>query len=746
MQDRNEPFAEQAPTVTLREYLDILRRRRAIILQTFVIVLIIGVVWTMTLAPVYTASARLLVEPPGPSLNLYSGQPDAFAEMFQQSGRYSMGTQIELLQAPDIRKKVADKIGGGLPGMSVQLLEGTSILVVSASGDNPETVASAPNTLLDVYAEYVGDRRGKELQRAIDFAENQRNLATKELRQVEGQIRAFKSKSKVAELEVTRRNQIELVREAKGQVDALSGQIAAIEARVTSTKQAMADLEAQGKTTLVSVVSDKQDPAVLALEDQKSQLQLEKRILLDNQKTDIHPDVVALTERIGLLDKRIADKRRTTVVRNQIKNPRYESLSDSLIGFGIDLSALNMQLASAYRSYADAQKRLAQFPDWETTLDELTRRRDAAAKSADSFNSRIEDMKLRMETRPKMARVLEYATTPTAPVKPNRPQNIIFAGLLGLLLGLGVALLQELFDDRINSPEEAERVLHLPNLGQVPLIEEEGLRLIRDISTFSPLMESYRTLRTNLNFAAVGSPLRSLVVTSSLPAEGKSTTVANLAMAMAFDGRNVIIVDADLRRPSQHHLFKLGASPGLTDILVGTHRIEDVMVPVPNMPGVSLIPAGSPPPNPAELLGSTAMGHFLAEIETLADVVILDTPPTLAVADSVVLSARADGVLMVVSYGDTKKANVKQAKDILNRANANVLGTVLNRMDSSASGYYYYGKYYVPVSDAGQISGTAGDGVPSAPSGAPVVSDSDDTPTRITAAAPASDGAKDAKE
>ena len=298
---------------------------------------------------------------------------------------------------------------------------------------------------------------------------------------------------------------------------------------------------------------------------------------------------------------------------------------------------------------------------------------------------------------------MQSAEVPSAPIRPKKAQNIVMAGLLGLFFGLCLALLQELFDDRINSPEEAERVLRMPNLGHIPMIEEEGLRLIKDISAFSPLMESYRSLRTNINFAAVGTPIRSLVVTSSVPAEGKSTTVANLAMAMALDSKRVIIVDADLRRPSQHKLFKIDSSPGLTDLLVGTHTIEEVIRET-GVANVQVIPAGSPPPNPAELLGSAAMGHLLATLEASADVVLFDSPPALAVADSVVLASRTNGVILVIGYGETKKTNTRKAMEILSRANAHVLGTVLNRMDGPSSGYYY-GKYYVPATAASLTGG-----------------------------------------
>jgi len=355
---------------------------------------------------------------------------------------------------------------------------------------------------------------------------------------------------------------------------------------------------------------------------------------------------------------------------------------------------LAKRLAEGARNVAAKKQRIASLPTLEQINNTLANTRAGALATIASSGENIGNLQTSISAQPEMATIIDRATANDRPVRPNRVQNILFAAVIGLFLGLGLALLQELFDDRINSADEAERVLKLPSLGYIPNIEEEGLRLIRDISTFSPLMESYRTLRTNINFAAVGNAVRSMVVTSSVPAEGKSTTCANLAMAMAMDGKKVIIVDADLRRPSQHHLFKVDASPGLTDILIGSHTIDEVMRQT-SVENVFIIPAGSPPPNPAELLGSAAMGRFLAEVETRADVVLLDTPPALAVADATVLAARTDGALLVVGYGDTKKTSVKRAKDMLARGNANILGTVLNRMEGAGGGYYYYGKYYM---------------------------------------------------
>ncbi|MES2461071.1 MAG: CpsD/CapB family tyrosine-protein kinase [Armatimonadota bacterium] len=246
--------------------------------------------------------------------------------------------------------------------------------------------------------------------------------------------------------------------------------------------------------------------------------------------------------------------------------------------------------------------------------------------------------------------------------------------------------------NRFFDPWEPEKLLGVPTLGFLPRIDEPTLRLIRDISSFSPLMESFRTLRTNLYFATE-QPLRSLAVMSSVPAEGKSTTTANLAMALAMDGKKVIVVDADLRRPTQHKLFQIAQSPGLVDLLTEEQTVKNVLRQT-NVPGVRVITAGAPPPNAPELLGSGNVARLLAELERHCDIVLLDTPPVLAVADGPIVASQVGGVLLVIGYGETKKENTAQCMQALSRCRANVLGTALNRMQGPEEGYYY-GKYYV---------------------------------------------------
>ncbi len=204
----------------------------------------------------------------------------------------------------------------------------------------------------------------------------------------------------------------------------------------------------------------------------------------------------------------------------------------------------------------------------------------------------------------------------------------------------------------------------------------------------SPVSEAYRTLRTNLSFSSLDEPIRTLVVTSPAPDEGKSTTVANLAVTMAQGGRSTILVDCDLRRPALHTLFDIQSEPGLTNLLLeedGQPALQQTEV-----AGLQILTSGPLPPNPADLLGSQKIDKVIASLVEQADVVLFDAPPVMAVTDAAVLGAKVDGVLLVISAGKTRRDHAERAKEMLERANVRIVGAALTNApkDSSIGGYY----------------------------------------------------------
>jgi len=227
--------------------------------------------------------------------------------------------------------------------------------------------------------------------------------------------------------------------------------------------------------------------------------------------------------------------------------------------------------------------------------------------------------------------------------------------------------------------------------------EDRTSTLITITNPRSPISEAYRTLRTNLEFTSLDKPIRSMVVTSAAPEEGKSTTLANLAVAVAQAGRKVILVDCDLRRPSLHQIFDARNTPGFTDMMRDDALMSKPPLQETGVPNLYLLPGGTLPPNPAELLGSRRMSEVIAALLQHAEMVLFDAPPVIAVTDAAVLASKVDAVLLVISAGKTKREQAKKAKALLDKVNAHLIGTVLNNVKGETSLYQYYASEEKPA-------------------------------------------------
>lgn len=220
--------------------------------------------------------------------------------------------------------------------------------------------------------------------------------------------------------------------------------------------------------------------------------------------------------------------------------------------------------------------------------------------------------------------------------------------------------------------------------------EDRLATLITVSNPRSPISEAYRTLRTNLEFSSLDKPIRSMVVTSASPEEGKSTTLANLAVVIAQAGKKVILVDCDLRRPSLHQIFDARPTPGFTDMMRDDTLMSQPPLQETGVPNLWLLPSGTIPPNPAELLASRRMSEVITALQQHAEMILFDAPPVIAVTDAAVLSTKVDAVLLVISAGKTKREHAKKAKALLDKVNARLIGAVLNNVKGETSLYQYY--------------------------------------------------------
>lgn len=292
----------------------------------------------------------------------------------------------------------------------------------------------------------------------------------------------------------------------------------------------------------------------------------------------------------------------------------------------------------------------------------------------------------------KLTRAQE-ATVPSVPVAPNVPLNIALGLLVGLALGIAAAVLRETLETRIRNERDVEQITAVPILGGIvfdPKAQERPL--IVHVDPRSPRAESFRTLRTNLQFLDVGRPERSFVITSSIQSEGKSTTGANLAIALADAGSRVLLVDADLRRPKVADYMAIEGAAGLTDVLIGRTELQDVIQPW-GRGRLFVLPAGQVPPNPSELLGSSAMTNLIAEFNRAFDVVIYDTPPLLPVTDAAILAKNVGGAIVVVAAGRTHKNHLKGAISALDNVGAAISGIVVTMLPTKGPDAYGYGRY-----------------------------------------------------
>ena len=300
----------------------------------------------------------------------------------------------------------------------------------------------------------------------------------------------------------------------------------------------------------------------------------------------------------------------------------------------------------------------------------------------------------RLQNTPEVV-AMETALVPTRPIRPEPVKNTALAAVVGLMLAGGIAFLIEYLDDTIRTPEDIERILNLPIIGYIGNINT-GKGEVVDVHVMkhprSPVSEAFRSLRTNLEYTNVDRSVNKILIASSGPGEGKSTIAANLAAIIAQGGKRVLLIDADMRRPRIHSIFGISNRVGLSTLFRGNMTVRSVMSAVGGADNIFIIPSGSPPPNPTELLASARMDQILLEASHEVDVIVVDCPPSL-VADYQVLSTKMDGVLIVIQPGVTHANTAFAMLEQLERVNAHMLGVVLNKIPRNShhySGYHYY--------------------------------------------------------
>lgn len=673
--------------ISVRDYINIIRRRRLVIVVTTLIVFGIGAFVTWRTPPTYRTVTRILVDTGQPGYAPYMMDP-LIGQFFVQSSAASIETQIEVLRSEGVISATYRESGvtPGSVNLAVSQAGATNVLDLTAESSNADAARRFLDALPRVYVKNVTWNRKEEINNAIEFMRERVKEETEKLREVQAELQQLRQASQVYSVTEGTRNLVQL--QAQSLIDVRKAEV-----RLQTAQSMVQALEAQRKGVPEWITENESvtNPEIAKLEETLGNLQAQRRGLLVLFKPAA-PEVQEIDARIQATEERLKQLPQTVTITKRMRNPELVALEGQLAAAKRDVLAAQLELAGARDNAARVNERLANVSTQELRQAKLETQAERHKAAIAQFTRSIDDLSVRAKAAPDPVRVIG-APRVAWQVAPNVRSNLIYAAIVGLLIGICLALLQEYLDDRVNMPEDARRVMGVPVLGFVPLVQESKAILARQPHGGS-LLESYRVLRTNVRFATVGSESTSLLVTSTVPGEGKSLTVANLAVAMALDGRSVIAVDTDLRRPTLHEKFGVPQDPGLTNVLVGTKSLDEVLQDTA-IPGLRVLTTGPLPPNPAELLNSPAMRQLHQQLRERADVILYDSPPFLASADAQVLSADVDGVIYVVQFGEARKSALRHANDLMAQAHANVIGLVFNKITLSGvrDDYYYYGYY-----------------------------------------------------
>lgn len=434
----------------------------------------------------------------------------------------------------------------------------------------------------------------------------------------------------------------------------------------------------------------------------------------------------AARERLGVVPKVSVNQVGTTsVVEVKVRNTNPQEASRLANGY-VDAYIDFRRKAITDELQASAKELQVRVDDLQKRIDALAEelsqasctptnaagcgRRDALQKDRDTLlnqqaplKAKLDQFQLDSSLTNAGAELIAPAPVPKTPVQPRPVRNALVAAGVGLVLGIGLALLLDHLDDSLKSKEDLERVAQgLPVLGLIPAVgnwkNKTQTPVVSQAEPNSPTAEAYRTLRTSIQFSSIDRPMRIITITSPSAAEGKTTTTANLAVALARAGQRVVVVGCDLRRPRIHEFFGLSNHVGFTSVLLGEVPLSKALQQVPGETGLRLMGSGFLPPNPSELLASNRADEVLRALAAQHDSVLLDCSPVLPVTDAAVLSSKAHGTLLVATMGQTTGKQLFRAIELLRQVGAPLIGTVLNGVEpGGAYGYYYYRRAEAPT-------------------------------------------------
>src|SRR6056297_980114 len=735
-----DPFQAQAEdddTIDLREYWRILVKRKWIVASVLAIITVATLLSTILMIPVYRSTATVQITPPNSQILEYADFSSEGTGYLAQQQFYT--TQYEILRSRDLAESVVRTEGvedhpeltgeirqrsligelRALPGaikrafspsrtasieplsaedrrerairiaasklrsrISVTPIRNSNLVRLSVSAFDSEFAARMANAVVEEYIRATMQRRFQAGNQAREFLQDELAEMRIQLERADQALLDFAQRNQVADLD-------QRVEMATSTLNDLNKRLSDVETELVTLGSYKTMIE-RGQAADINMVNESAE--IRALRQQRAQMATEYASLSQRFKED-YPTLVELRNQMDTISDQIAEER-TLAIRGILSRfnsltAEAESLRDAIETRESSILALNQQGVQY-----NILKR-----DFETNRELY-----------DGLLQRMKEIGVAAGVQENNIAVIDEALPPGGPFKPDLGRNMVLAIAVGLIAGVGLALILEFFDSTIRRTEDIEALTGRPVLGLVPMVKAKQMRADnpamhlpdRAVGHYSAkhpkssVSEAFRSLRTSLMFSTPEGMPKTILVTSPGPGAGKTTTAINLATVMAQNGSRVLLVDADLRKPRLHRDFGKPQSPGLTNRIAGTQSEgnETASIFSTDVEGLFVMPSGNQAPNPAELLSSERMTKIIAMNARAFDHVIIDTAPILGLADSMVLSRLVDGVIVVTSAGKTSKDSIKTSMRRLMQVRAPLLGVVLNAVDLDSPDYAYYSAYY----------------------------------------------------
>jgi capsular exopolysaccharide synthesis family protein len=702
-------------------YWQILKRRWWPGLQVFIPVFLLSILVLALKKPTYEAEGKLLFHRTNTisSLTGVGTEIGKLETVAQDDKTNPLNTETEIIRSNPLIQQTIDRlelkdakgnpleVNEFLNKLFVQDIKGADIIQVSYRDNNPKIAAQVVNTVMSIYLVHNVSSRRKEAVSARQFLQKELPTAESIVLKAEAEMAKFKDRNKVVSLEEEATKSLEIITDLQKQIGESQSQMANIKAQSDDIRKQLS----MNSQRAVAMTSVSQSPGVQNILTEIQQLESQlaaKRIILQNS----HPEIISLEGRLEAL-KRILQQRIKQVVgttQPQVDgNLQVGALQQQLTGELVRLQSTRMglesQVAALSNLQADYQQRLKSLPRLEQQQRQLERKVQASQSTYLLMLQKLQESQIAENQNVGNASLVSEALVPKKPIS-SAIVSYVSAALLATLAAIVTMYVLEAKDKSIKTVDEAKELLGLTILGVIPLFNQskKALRsneepeiyssrlVVRDYPR-SSISEAYRMLRANLKFMSADKELKVIVVTSSVPGEGKSTVAANLALAMAQMERHVLLVDADLHRPVQHKIWDLTNSEGLSNVIVGQADIKTAINKVmDNMNYLDVLTAGVVPPSPASLLDSKRMASLIQSFASNYDFVIIDAPSLNVAADAATLGQMGDGVLFVVRPGVVDSVNATIACDILEKSGQNVLGQVVNAviLQNESHSYYYF--------------------------------------------------------